>query len=414
MLLPPRLFTRVLPKVEHEDQLGNVLVLARRLQSVELVDGAVNKLARLYPNSPGLIRHRIVQALNDGNYSVAVDLARAIDFGASASVEVEYYSRVAQHFGGSTGPAYGVFLEDIERAMPEQVDRARLLCAQDALRRGRYSESLTCAALVQPSVDLAPHAVDTALRALERLLLQRNRDGTLVISEQEFVARLAPMVVYLGQNPSDGSNRVDLARLLSVQVSGTVGLSVIAMLTIAAATRPVPGSGLGTIGLNRDISESFKEFSQAAVRALAPSAPFILGVGELPLSVGRSEADAYLPHVTVLIQEAGHLLTDDADVSTLLLILHFGMLLAKHSSTPDEDLVLLRLAGGILAASGRAQQARDIVETALQSATARDSPRRRRLAWTVFADVYHRARNLPEALLGAAVFLSVEGAEMAS
>jgi tetratricopeptide (TPR) repeat protein len=60
----------------------------------------------------------------------------------------------------------------------------------------------------------------------------------------------------------------------------------------------------------------------------------------------------------------------------------------------------MRLSAGVLANAGRVQQARDLVEGALQAAG--ESAGRRRLAWSAMADVYHRVGNNLESLIALA------------
>src|SRR5205085_1444334 len=99
-------------------------------------------------------------------------------------------------------------------------------------------------------------------------------------------------------------------------------------------------------------------------------------------------------------------LRDRDTAETFEKFVYLAVLLAPHTSTPTEDLDLIRYAGARMIAANRIQKARDLAEQVL--AIAGETPERRRLAWLAFADVYHRANNVLESLMAMACAYAVE------
>lgn len=138
---------------------------------------------------------------------------------------------------------------------------------------------------------------------------------------------------------------------------------------------------------------------------MSRESPIILEVAKLPAILLTAPADELFQAVKQMIRSDQDL-RDDATLDTFEKLVFIGVLLAAHTSDPNEDLDLLRYAAGRLIGANRLQRGRDLAEQAL--ALTKDVPERRRLAWLAFADIYHRAHNAMDSLIGMACLFAVD------
>jgi hypothetical protein len=99
-------------------------------------------------------------------------------------------------------------------------------------------------------------------------------------------------------------------------------------------------------------------------------------------------------------------LRDEAFAHTFELFVFLAALVAQMTSTPNEDLDILRYAAARYIAAHKPQKARDLAEQTL--AIAGTTPIRQRLAWLAFADIYHRSHNFLESLIALTCAFTVE------
>ena len=249
------------------------------------------------------------------------------------------------------------------------------------------------------------------LRTVEQLLLSRNEAGGLGIDPVGLQIPVLELIHYLAANPIDGETRLALAKLLSVQVTGTYGVPILALATIALAeqgTTIVDSPELTGI-LKRVVDfEDIKPFYRAATLWLSRETPVVLGRTVLPAELLTIPADDAISAITRMIDYAGSRLVDETDVNFIEQLLTVAVATAPHSSNPDVDLVLIRHVAGAYALAGRVQRARDFAENLLLLSIGR-SLKRIRMAWYGFADIYHRLNNTQEALVAMACALACEG-----
>ena len=139
---------------------------------------------------------------------------------------------------------------------------------------------------------------------------------------------------------------------------------------------------------------------------LAHQSMVIPGRTILPKALIIDAPDRLIYILSRMIEYVGHGLRDGSDADYLKKLLAVGAATAPYTSTPNIDIVLMRLVAGMYVQAGRAQSGRDLAEHCLQ--IARGDPRRSRIAWYGFADIYHRLGNLAESLVGMACALSCE------
>ena len=126
----------------------------------------------------------------------------------------------------------------------------------------------------------------------------------------------------------------------------------------------------------------------------------IIGRAVFPKELLTEPADKWIPVIEKLLVRFGNDLGNEKDDGAFLKWLCLGASLAPHSADPNQDLYLIRLAAARLIPAGKVQTARDMAELVLQ--VAGENATRQRIAWSVFADIYHRLGNSVEALLALA------------
>jgi hypothetical protein len=109
-----------------------------------------------------------------------------------------------------------------------------------------------------------------------------------------------------------------------------------------------------------------------------------------------------------MIDYVGSRLIDETDFNFIEQLLAVAVATTPHSSNPDIDLILIRHVAGAYALAGRVQRARDFAENLLLLSAGR-GPKRIRMAWYGFADIYHRLNNTQEALVAMACALACDG-----
>lgn len=384
--------------LEVQEDLQNALQLAEKLKQPQLIESLSNKLARRFPNSPGLRRHRLSLLLTDRNYAAAANLFA----GGATPEDVEahgYYSLVAAVLLEHDRFDMRATLEELSRKYPSRARQSLRVCVLhlEAIgRRGEALRAIAAASATTPDVD--KRALGLALDVLERgrLVLDAQIDDDLVLHVVEWltgeVARL----------PSDGFLRLRLARLVSPEILGSNGLPVIATVVLSLFNRAVqPGSVVPLDQRTAACSlDDTRELFARGVKWLATEKPIVLGARRFPPELLNVPAEQAMAGFSRLVEHMGHRLEDDGDVQTIETILGLALSIAPLSSDSNEDLRILRLVATSLAMSGRVQRARDLAEQGLVFAA--EDPQRRRIAWHAFADIYARLGNFSEALIALA------------
>ncbi|XXF79753.1 CHAT domain-containing protein [Myxococcaceae bacterium GXIMD 01537] len=377
---------------QDEHSLGAALQLAESLDEVELAENLFVELARQYPGSDPVIHRTIKRLLSQRRFDEAAErLAPRVQAG-TASSQVRYLLLLSQTLGQKPEPDYSAFIERVATEGVTSPTVAVVDSARSLLDRGlplRAIQLLTGRERESASEDVA----DMMLRLLNQVLIapaplpEGWREG--LDSALEWVTR------YLGTHPADGEVRVRFTRLLAPEAAGSRGVIRLAELALTQ-DKGILVSDLGALTSERNVPLD---------------GPFIKGLfkrieGAFSLDTGKVNLQG-LPYTAVdlfvairsLVQHdaprAGH----DVPVETFQAILHLGLALARQTGHAEAPFDLMKMACASLCMSGNVQLARDLAETGLHLPEDA-SPLQKRSAWLLFADVYNRARNIPEALLG--------------
>lgn len=406
--LAVELLSSAIGELTSQEMLEAAVTLAYDLDEKELESRSVAVLERLFPGAHLLQRHLLRLLLRTRDYAGVTAMLAAPPPGIDQEAAA-YHAQLAEALSGGDKPGYEVVLAEVADRWPGRLVQARLACIRDADARGLFSEALALTMTLELKGQHAQRSAWALLHAIEQLLIRRDEHGGLGIDPADLDRPVNSLLRYLACNPADGETRQALAKLLSVKVTGTYGLPVIATATlnlVQAAPAPTSGSTKLQAGEQADYEEILAPFLKSALQWLADQGIVVLGRTALPPALLNGQADALVQGLSRLIEYVGQGLRDDSDIAYIEKLLVIAVGTAPHTRTPNIDLMLVRLVAGAYVHAGRVQHARNLAEHGLQ--VAGEDPLRSRIAWYGFADIYHRLHNLTESLVGMACALSCE------
>lgn len=390
--LAKRLLQQTSTKLEKQESLEFALAIAFDIGDPTLLEEIASLLEALYPSSLLLKRQRFERLVHEARYADAAAMLRESSDNPETA---EVYDQLAVAVTMDGPPDYHAFLDKLSEGDPHKRRIGRTLCVQDALHRGLPVHAYRLCLPADKADEFDKPRARLLLEAMESLFLNLGPTGVPQTAVGDIQLGIAALLRYLANHPSDGSIRVSLERVLSVQVAGTLGLVLIASAILDLMRNPLP---LRDPTTRREAKMDWlitrKEFLDAAFKWLSAESPVVLGRTALPAELVTEPADDVLSAVIDALQELGNRLDD---VETLTSWLMLGVSIAPHSADPDQSFSMVRLVAGKLATMGRRQMSRDLCEQLLQQA---DNPRRARMAWFTFADVYQRVGNSLAALIG--------------
>jgi hypothetical protein len=228
----------------------------------------------------------------------------------------------------------------------------------------------------------------------------------LAVSGEQIQRPVLSLINYLAAHPEDGKTRLSLASLLSVETSGSLGLAVVVALTLKSAGAMNPAHTTLTKHKTQQTDDNLEilPFLEGAMNWMGSESPLYLAAAKMPKEILTGPPDVLFEKVKNLI-EFDQDLRDPHALGAFVNALFIGVLLAAHTSAPNDDIDLLRYAGARLIGANWFQRARDLAEQAL--GIAGNSPERRRLAWFAYADIYHRGNNVIESLIAMACMFTL-------
>jgi hypothetical protein len=379
-------------------------LICSEIDNSVLEDVCLQQLEKLFPNSSYLHQQRLTKLIDSRMYVEATEILRDPIPGMSAEL-INFYKELLSALRGTSQPDYESTLSTISLRWPRLLDRGRLICAADARARRLPKEALRLL-LIGVADDGVPSGIPTSLlRSIEQVFLQRPSEIEPLTNDNSLFKAVTHLVEYSSRNPDDSAIRGGLITLLSPPISGTDGLFLIAMVALELSKREM---AIRRVQVNRDrpsvALSDLPKFLEPIMKWMSEQSPLAIGRCILPKELIAAPPDSLMDPLERLLQGEAGKLVDAGDFKTFEMLLFAAMLIARHSSNPETDLLLLRLGAGKMVLAGRVQRARDLIEQALQIAG--ENSYRARLAWFAFADVYQRLHNPVEALMGMACTLA--------
>ena len=385
------------PMLRSQESLETSLTLAERLRKTDLVAASEVRLSTFFPNSRGLRHHRVQAMMGERRYNEASRLL-AQDKTPEATERAAVYALLNSHVTEKEKIDVDAVIEQISMSYPAWLAEVRRICARhlEAIgKRGAGLALLLDGKGSEPPIDHKSAWEIIGLIERGRLILDPEIDDDTVTIAIERVIEV------LSHIPTDGRARLRLTHLLSPQVLGTSAIPIMAMVVISLIKRginPIPAQPISQRPKPCPLEELPGIIRQVVNWLRAVGSPLVLGQRIFPREQLNNSPDEVMAGLAKVIEHTGHKLDDEADVKTLEMCILVAAAIAPHCADPDQDLVVLRLAAGSLALSGRVQKARDYAEQGL--VLAGDSHHRQRLAWFAFADIYARLGNSMESLIG--------------
>ncbi len=387
------------------EELELALEIATKVADADLIEESVQRLATLFPRSTALLKHRLAGLMDERKYSEVISLLVDAEETLIDSELESFYRILATSFESRETPAYTRVIEEISTIAPAHEAWARAVCSREALARREFGTSISLC-LPSEGRPLMPGTARMLLHATRRVLLERTSAGELVMSGDDLFTPVAALIQYLARNPTDGRLRQRLTALLSVETAGSLGLAVIASVALNTASATVNPVTESKSQMQSDVPEiELSAFLRTSFEWMERESPVIMNVAKFPASLLPASPDDVFANLKELLKFDQDL-RDPATAQAFEYVLTTAVLVAPLTSTPNEDLDLLRYAAARLIAANRLQRGRDLAEQALGSAG--DVAERRRLAWLAFADIYHRAHNAIDSLIGIACMYAVE------
>lgn len=361
-----------------QEDLEAALDAATRLADDAAISETRIRLQALYPHSTDLLTHRLTDLIDERKYVELSSLLQA----EGEQLELPskfFYQTLASALQTPSSPEYDRALTAIEQAVPEKTNRARFICAREALERSDFWTAMNLCFSSDRELQTASTA-GLLLRILRQLLLQRDEHGDLPISGNQLQDPIFAVIRYVASHPNNGGLRMALTDVLSAETSGSLGLTIIVATTLRLAESGVAvSSDEQKHDLTReDVELDIDAFVKNAMEWMAEAKPVILGVTKLPARLLTAKPDNLLSALKQTITFDKPDLRDLQEAKGFENLVFLGALLAAHTSDPNDDIDLIRYSGARLIAGNRLQRGRDLAEQAL--VIAGSTPERRRLA----------------------------------
>lgn len=362
------------------------LELSQSLNSPPIARQTSDWLARHFPGSVVLRAQQLRRMLQAARDSVAFQ-----SMGSTAIPLDDYATFVTQPLAQPEVPNYVEHAAAVDARWPQQASESRLAMALNARARQLPLHALSLAIQTDPTSSFARNAVNAVLWSIEQLLLAHDDATKEALSEA-----VVFMLHYLAITPEDTVSRERLDEVLSVDISGSVGVALLAYSLLKLAGLPQQAAEPPDIDTAIPDEAQMNAFLSGALAWLSSRRAVDLASTALPAHLMTVSADAALRHLKQVVHYMIEKETLD-DTHTLRISAIAAFAIAPHATRKNDDLEILRLANSRLVLSGEAQLARDLAEAGLAASHGR--PERLRLAWYAYGDVHHRSRNRYRALM---------------
>jgi tetratricopeptide (TPR) repeat protein len=387
-----------------EEHLELASLVCSEINNTVLEDACLLRLETLFPNSHRLHQCRFAKLIDSLRYPEAAAMLSNPIPGFSIEL-ADFYKELISGLRSASQPDYKETLARIKLRWPTLFDRGRLICAADARARGLATEALRLLLTDVSEDGVSARSATSVLQTIEQVFIQRFSDDQIQTNDDLLREAISQLVQYSSRNPDDSGIRGGLSTVLSPPISGTSGLFLIATVALELSKQD---TAIRRVQVSRDRPSvelrDLLKFLEPIVKWMSQQSPVAIGRCILPKELLAAPADSLMAPLERLLQGEAGKLVNEGESNAFEMLLFAAMLVARHSSDPDDDLSLLRLGASKLALAGRVQRARDFMEQALQSAG--ENSYRARLAWFAFADLYQRLHNPVEALMGMACTLA--------
>jgi hypothetical protein len=389
-------------EIESAEDLLLAFDVADQLDEYVPAEQLLDRADLLFPDAPVFLDARLRFYLHQRRFTDISERLLSNPFVPLDPQRKFFFQTVSSALGGGAMPDFALLLKTVDEVTPDFGSWCQALCANESMVRGDPYQALKIC-LSGAGTVLTPGVARVLIAALKRVLLDRQGE-TFTVSGDLLLAPVHAVIQYLAENPDDAANRLRLTTLLSAEVSGMMGISILIVLAShLSETISVLPEHEGSLAAPDDPDACFESLKNIMIWAELQS-PLLPSLTTIPSELFQAPADGLLWLVKNTLKQFSDL-RDSREEKGFDNVMMVGLLVAPHTTDPDGDLDMLRYSGARYIAASKAQKARDLAEQALQTSGRNDA--RKRLGWLAFADVYHRCQNLNGALLGMACVLSL-------
>ncbi|MWA21187.1 CHAT domain-containing protein [Burkholderia pseudomallei] len=399
LLLARDLLNRAADTVRSMEALEVALTVAWLINDPTLASQIALRLQISFPLSELNIHHRLRAAHAARDYSAAASEARRLK---EHSSEAEAYLFLCGELPEEGIPNYPEINRRIKARPAGWSTLAQDALVRDALSRGLIIHALEIVEQVLDGRILDRRSVLMTLDAIEQITIARSPGSDeLVVQPERLIRPLTFIVRYLANVPSDTYVYSRLRHLLSVEGSGRYGEAAMTYLLVQHMNQPrLLTSNSPEQGIPLDQLLERRTTFGTAFTWLSEHGPTIPGRTRLPRDLFNDDPRPMLASITQFIGHFEGRVKDDLDIVAIRNWLALGLSIAPYVENTLQDLRMLYAAAGILARSGRPQEARDFCRQSFILAGEID--RRRRLAWTLNADIYKTGNDTLSSLIAIA------------
>lgn len=396
------LLSRTVGDLLRQEELESALDLAADLQDAALVDATMARIRKLFPSSPKLFERQLATLMDARLYNELLSELRS-DHAPIDQQLFAFYQTLAEGFQQQE-PDYVRLIHAISSTAPNHANWARGICVRESVARNDFSSAF--------SLCLADDCMMTAglaralLHGIQQVLLKSGSNASLSLVAATLVAPLAALIKFVAENPAALRLRRHLSDLLYPETTGRGGVPLVmsVVLNSPALVAEITTESSAASKLEYADIDLFA-FLRVTLEWMEKESPLAVHLATLPTSLLPAAPDVVFANVKRLIHFEQDLRDNDTAHAFRSLV-WIGLMLARLTSTPDADLDLIRFAAAKFTAANRLQTARDLIETVLASPNS--GPKRLRMAWLAYADIYHRQRNIVECAVGLACMFSIE------
>lgn len=393
-----QLLSAALVDMADQLQLEQSLEMATELRRADLVEIAQKRLRALFPNSDRLLVDcdvRLLQLCSMGTPETQEHLISHVGFS-------EHHTFIAAQLTANVALAYDKIVEDVSAQWPEQQELASMCVSLRAEALGSGVDAMLLALPLIGESRFSRGAARLLLRVMRKLFLSGEVSKTDV---DLLKAPLAAVIAHLGQHPGDADLRAQLIKTLSVDRAGSIGLPLLAVVTLDfALTAPLPAPE--PVDVEEATEDEFEGFKERWTDSLGGSSGAIDPRVPFPSSIGGPNADRLARAMLRDIERSAPQLKTVEELQDCEYLLHLLPKVAANVPGCADDIHAVRTLAGRYALLGAHQLARDRAELVMLLSSG--PPQRRRLAWAAYADIYLRTHSIPDALLGLACAASTQ------
>ncbi|MER9504697.1 CHAT domain-containing protein [Mesorhizobium sp. M0579] len=371
--------------------LALALDTASKISEPDLEARAAARLEKLFPEHPVLIERAWRLLGRAGDYDGLAALAES-----QGNVRTrDLFKALSASLPKQGVPDYAAIEAGLSKSFEDQLQHINAILTRDARLRRLPMHALEIA--IRRTIE-SPITARLVLSMVEELALDRDEKGEARVAAEQLKSPIARVIEYLARNTTDAHTRTRLVHVLSIDVTGTLGIALVATIALDFMRRP-----LDLIDDDTEEGLSIEELS-AKLDALKPAfvwlsqqSPISLDRIVLPKEMLPVSADKLVPAIMRMIQHVSSRIQDDADINQIMMWVGLGIGINSYTAAQNHDLPMIRVAAGAFATAGRVQLARDMAEQALRAGE--DTPARMRMSWFAVADIYQRLGNKLESLI---------------